>query len=929
MIEKRGMSLVVIGMFLFVFLISFVCADNLIISPSTAWCYSNFNTPNNFNCINNITLIDQISPPIKVDSLNSGWVNTTWSTILQDNIPITQAILTNTISVSQIDIIWKIQIFNNSNLSWINVSGCNYSFGTKDIWENKTCNLSSFISSALDIKNIKIRAYTSRPSGGSVNTYLDYQSLSIDYNSDSTPPSISITYPQNTSYNINISTLNYNVADENIRACWYSLNNGATNTTITCGNNLTGLISNEGSNSWRVWANDSLGNVNFSSVTFFKDTINPSLNIVSPLNQSYTNSTIRINISALDANLKSIWFFNGSNNITYNSSIVYDFSQGSNILIAYANDSFNNFNFSSVSFFVDSIVPVINIDIPEDKVYGRNTSLELNFSVFDTTSAVSSCWYSIRNSSGYYSIENLNLTNCQNTTFNASDGTHTIYVYANDSLGNLGLSMRNFSILTTAPALNLLYPSDNSYINYNSSIYLNYSVISGAGISSCYLYGDFNNSWQLYEENTSISLEDNYFIISNLSDGQYKWGILCNDTLNKISQENKTFIIDTITPNLTLTQPTGAKTSKTGIPLTFVTNDANNITCSYNLTRSNGVEYLSYRTNTNINCSSTTFDVGDDGNYQIYLKVNDSAGNLISKSSAFSVDTSGGTIVVSGGGGGGGGSGSSHTETILPIGKLELGEISSIVLNGGESKKSNARIKNSGFGFLTDCKIQKIGEYSSWINSNAVKSLSAGESGELMFEVSIPENTNAGKYNLKINVFCNEISDSADILVEVIKKQIRFEFIKAERQGNDKVLISYYLEELSGKEQNVELQFLLVDSNNKNVAEISNKKVISANQRQIFETLVPIDSALSGSLNLLINLNSESYSTFVQEELVLSKRVSGFSILLNNNVSDNILSSMIVFVFLTFLLFMIVRIIKLRNRANVRETAFYRKSAFV
>lgn len=89
---------------------------------------------------------------------------------------------------------------------------------------------------------------------------------------DTTPPSLSITYPANTTYTTNVTELKYTASDTNLQACWYSLNSGQTNTSITCGTNATGLSSSEGSNTWKVWANDSYGNKNLSSVTFYKNT---------------------------------------------------------------------------------------------------------------------------------------------------------------------------------------------------------------------------------------------------------------------------------------------------------------------------------------------------------------------------------------------------------------------------------------------------------------------------------------------------------------------------------------------------------------------------------------------------------------------------------------------------------------------------------
>jgi len=88
---------------------------------------------------------------------------------------------------------------------------------------------------------------------------------------DTDIPTVSIVYPDNITYtDINVSQLNYAASDSNgLDACWFTLDGGVINTTITCGINATSLISNEGSNTWTIYANDTLGNEGSDSVTFF------------------------------------------------------------------------------------------------------------------------------------------------------------------------------------------------------------------------------------------------------------------------------------------------------------------------------------------------------------------------------------------------------------------------------------------------------------------------------------------------------------------------------------------------------------------------------------------------------------------------------------------------------------------------------------
>ena len=174
---------------------------------------------------------------------------------------------------------------------------------------------------------------------------------------DTTSPQINIVYPLNISYNINVSALNYTVSDTNLDKCWYSLNNGATNISVSCGTNLTGLTSIEGSNTWIVWANDSTGNENYNAVTFFKDTINPQVSITYPVtNTNYTNYITQLNYTVSGAD--NCWY--SLNAGATNTSV----SCGTNITIAsptegsftykvYVNDTAGNFNSSTVNFNVN------------------------------------------------------------------------------------------------------------------------------------------------------------------------------------------------------------------------------------------------------------------------------------------------------------------------------------------------------------------------------------------------------------------------------------------------------------------------------------------------------------------------------------------------------------------------------------------------
>jgi hypothetical protein len=92
---------------------------------------------------------------------------------------------------------------------------------------------------------------------------------------DTTLPHLEIMYPENKSYNHSIVEMNYTLTNKSaIDQCWYNLNEGV-NQTISCWQNITSILSQEGSNRWYIYSNNSLGSLGYNYVNFMVDTISP------------------------------------------------------------------------------------------------------------------------------------------------------------------------------------------------------------------------------------------------------------------------------------------------------------------------------------------------------------------------------------------------------------------------------------------------------------------------------------------------------------------------------------------------------------------------------------------------------------------------------------------------------------------------------
>jgi len=109
------------------------------------------------------------------------------------------------------------------------------------------------------------------------------QSLSRLITLDNTAPIITFAYPLNTSYNYNVTAINYTFSDLLPDKCWYSRDGGATNLTfVNAGINFTVVTSVEGSNTYTIYCNDTFNHIGSQSITFFKDDINPSIQVLFP-----------------------------------------------------------------------------------------------------------------------------------------------------------------------------------------------------------------------------------------------------------------------------------------------------------------------------------------------------------------------------------------------------------------------------------------------------------------------------------------------------------------------------------------------------------------------------------------------------------------------------------------------------------------------
>jgi len=117
----------------------------------------------------------------------------------------------------------------------------------------------------------------------------------------------------------------------------------------------------------------------------------------------------------------------------------------------------------SLRINVDASAPDVTIYYPLNDTYNYKSGISLKYFVSDLFSDISKVWYNIDNGN--------NVTLTGNTTFDvSSEGSHTLYIFANDSLGYLNNSKSITFFVDTSKAYIVIYNIYNGTTTNFSSL---------------------------------------------------------------------------------------------------------------------------------------------------------------------------------------------------------------------------------------------------------------------------------------------------------------------------------------------------------------------------------------------------------------------------------------------------------------------------
>ncbi len=197
-------------------------------------------------------------------------------------------------------------------------------------------------------------------------TSNNVNSSSVSFASDSAAPLLDAQAPSNSLYNYSSIGLNFTATDSGsgVSSCWYSLDSAANVSLSGCSN--TTLIVSDGSHTLELYANDSAGNLNSTSVSFIVDSTAPTVGIQSPANTTYTNSSVQLEFTATDlgTGISSCRYsLDGAPEVALPgcSNTTLSLPNGAHSISISAQDTAGSTSTSSVSFTVNFVSTTIHL----------------------------------------------------------------------------------------------------------------------------------------------------------------------------------------------------------------------------------------------------------------------------------------------------------------------------------------------------------------------------------------------------------------------------------------------------------------------------------------------------------------------------------------------------------------------------------------
>ncbi|MCY3410549.1 MAG: SBBP repeat-containing protein [Candidatus Heimdallarchaeota archaeon] len=426
----------------------------------------------------------------------------------------------------------------------------------------------------------------------------------ILFDVDTSVPVINITSPSAQTYGSNSITVSYSISDAHSYSTTIFQDSVANSSNFASGSSWSSL--SDSTHNLTIKVVDSVGNSAISTVIFDVDTSDPIINITSPSAQTYGSNSVVVSYSVSDAHsyVTTIYQDSVANSSNFASGSTWSsLSDSTHNLTIKVVDSVGNTAISTVIFTINASAPEITITSPSAQVYGSNAvTISYTVSEGDVTVFLDGVSNSSNIQSGY-------------SWSGLSDSQHNLTILASN-LGNDAVSTVLFEIDTSDPVVSITSPSAQTY--GSNSVVVTYSISDAHSYRTTIYLDSVANSSNLASGSSW----------SSLSDSTHNLTIVVTDDLGNKATETVIFIVDTTSPTISISSPSGSYDT-TDLSFTYSVTEASDYVTKIFI---NGVE------NTTNIASGSTLSLGQ-GETNITIQVIDALGQVSTDTSIVYVDS--------------------------------------------------------------------------------------------------------------------------------------------------------------------------------------------------------------------------------------------------------------------------------------------------
>jgi hypothetical protein len=309
----------------------------------------------------------------------------------------------------------------------------------------------------------------------------------------------------------------------------------------------------EGTHTFEVMAFDRALNWNQTATTFMIDVTDPEITMITPSEGEYLSS----------GDIIAEWSGNdGGSGIegyefTYDGGASIDkelnttqpltgLEEGSHAILLIAHDRAGNHRMISVSFFVDTVHPMISPEAPVDGGYYNTSDLNARWTVMDLNP--------VRAIVMMDDGAEIDVGTANEYIFTGlSEGVHTLSV----SVADLSLNEATFRVTFTIDTLipNATFMSPGGYVNTSDiSVAL---LADGTGSPLGDLYASFDGGGRVLMDSVNYSGGVLRFTLSGYTDGDHTISLELYDVAGNVVRLSSLFAVDTVFPTVVQVSPMG------------------------------------------------------------------------------------------------------------------------------------------------------------------------------------------------------------------------------------------------------------------------------------------------------------------------------------------------------------------------------------